>query len=157
MGTGLLLKEILREKGMTIKSLAQESGISVNTLYSITKRDSNNVDPIVLKKIAATLCCSPRDLVQPARAAQYDIGYSVGFSDGSDAEAWQNHVIDELWKQEGYSFSERENDLISAFSKMNVDGQLQAVHLIQILSEVPKYQRQPEEGEESAVDPQEND
>lgn len=65
MGTGLILKRILREKGMTIKSLAQKSGISVNTLYSITKRDSKNIDPILLEKIANTLDCDFGSYVVP--------------------------------------------------------------------------------------------
>ncbi len=62
MGFGLHLKEILRERGMTIKKLAEVSGISVNTLYSITKRDSLRVDVVILKKIAQALGISVSEL-----------------------------------------------------------------------------------------------
>ena len=42
---------------MTIKQLAEKAGISQNTLYSITKRDSQKVDKVLLLKIAAALNC----------------------------------------------------------------------------------------------------
>ena len=40
MGVGFRLKLALREKKMTIKELSEETGVSLNTLYSITKRDT---------------------------------------------------------------------------------------------------------------------
>lgn len=55
MGVGFRIKQILRDRKMTIKQLSEKSGISVNTLYSITKRDSENVDPVIMQKIADTL------------------------------------------------------------------------------------------------------
>lgn len=55
MGTGAIIKAILKEQKKTIKQLAAESGVSLNTLYSITKRDSSAVTYPVLKKVAAAL------------------------------------------------------------------------------------------------------
>lgn len=55
MGIGMRIKEALRDRNMTIKQLAEESGISINTLYSITKRDSERVDSLLLQKIASVL------------------------------------------------------------------------------------------------------
>lgn len=55
MGIGMTLKSILRNRKMTIKQLSEESGISINTLYSITKRDSERVDEVILQRIADTL------------------------------------------------------------------------------------------------------
>lgn len=55
MGLGLRLKDILRSKGMTIKQLSEISGVSINTLYSITKRDSLRADPVIMQKIADAL------------------------------------------------------------------------------------------------------
>ena len=63
MGVGIKLKKILRDKKISIKQLSEESGISVNTLYSITKRDSVRVDSVVLQQIASTLNISIYDLV----------------------------------------------------------------------------------------------
>lgn len=55
MGIGIALKNILRNRKMTIKQLSEKSGISINTLYSITKRDSERVDEVILQRIADTL------------------------------------------------------------------------------------------------------
>ena len=40
---------------MTIKQLSEITGISINTLYSITKRDTETPDIEILKKISAAL------------------------------------------------------------------------------------------------------
>ena len=55
MGVGANIKAILKEQKKTIKQLAEESGVPLNTLYSITKRDSTAVTYPVLKKVAAAL------------------------------------------------------------------------------------------------------
>lgn len=146
MGTGFILKELLRERGMTIKSLAQKSGISVNTLYSITKRDSDNVDPVILKRISDALGCLPRDLVSPARTT------SIGVLMADEKHRKQV----EEWMRSGYTFSDLEKDLILAFSKMNDDGQADAVHFVQNMAQVPKY-RKSGGGDSSAVDTKENE
>ena len=70
MGVGLRLKTILRERKMTIKQLAEETGIPLNTLYSITKRDSERVDPVIIQKIAETLIVSPAFLIGVTREDQ---------------------------------------------------------------------------------------
>lgn len=55
MGVGVHIKNIIREKGLTIKNVSEKSGVSVNTLYSITKRDSVRVDCVILSRIAEAL------------------------------------------------------------------------------------------------------
>ena len=55
MGLGTNLKKILKDKGKTLKWLSAETGISVNTLYSITKRDSTRISIDNVSKIAAAL------------------------------------------------------------------------------------------------------
>ena len=55
MGVGLRLKELLRDRGMTIKELAEQAGVPANTLYSITRRDSDRVDSVVLARISRAL------------------------------------------------------------------------------------------------------
>ena len=62
MGGGLRLKQILRKRQMTIKQLAEEAGIPLNTLYSITKRDSERVDSVILYRIAEVLGVSEDEL-----------------------------------------------------------------------------------------------
>ena len=68
---------------MTIKHLSEDSGISVNTLYSITKRDSLRVDPVILKKIAKTLGLSVTELIGSTNSGgETDIGLvALGISE----------------------------------------------------------------------------
>ena len=35
MGTGQRIKELTKERGITLKELAEKSGVSYNTIYSI--------------------------------------------------------------------------------------------------------------------------
>ena len=51
MGNGKKLQEIIKDKNYTVTKLAEETGISVNTLYAIIKRDSN-ITSTTLNKIA---------------------------------------------------------------------------------------------------------
>lgn len=55
MGYGLIIKTELHNRNMTIKELSKITGISINTLYSITKRDSNRIDSLVFQKINSVL------------------------------------------------------------------------------------------------------
>jgi transcriptional regulator with XRE-family HTH domain len=108
MGFGLHLKEILRERGMTIKQLSEDSGISVNTLYSITKRDSLRVDPVILKKIAQTLGLSVTELIGSTNSSgETDIGLvALGISellDIDDREAVFEAVSEIIPNQDPFS------------------------------------------------------
>ncbi|SCJ86882.1 conjugal transfer protein TrbA [uncultured Eubacterium sp.] len=55
MGFGTILKQLLDQHDMTIRQLSEKTGISANTLYAITKRDSSNVRSDILQKIAFAL------------------------------------------------------------------------------------------------------
>ena len=47
---------------MTIKELSEKTGIPINTLYSITKRDSLRVDRVILERISKALNVDTYDL-----------------------------------------------------------------------------------------------
>ena len=63
MGFGNRLKDILKKKGITIKELAEMTNISINTLYSITKRDTNMPDVEIIDKIATALQIDKSELL----------------------------------------------------------------------------------------------
>lgn len=63
MGVGAKIKALLSERNMTIKELSEKTGISINTLYSITKRDSSNVRLSTLEAIAKALDVKPEALM----------------------------------------------------------------------------------------------
>ena len=52
---GTVLSEVLKEKNLSVNQLAQTSGVNVNTLYSIIKRNNTKVDIAVLLKICDVL------------------------------------------------------------------------------------------------------
>lgn len=55
MKTGAMLKTLLSQREMTIKQLAEKTGIPINTLYSITKRNTDNIRNVNLEKILNAL------------------------------------------------------------------------------------------------------
>lgn len=63
MGFGAKLKTLLKEKKMTIKELSEATGISKNTLYSITKRDTRLPSDKIIIKIANALDMDYAELV----------------------------------------------------------------------------------------------
>lgn len=67
MGFGTILKDILADKNMSIKELSEATGIPLNTLYSITKRDTINVRPETLEKISQALDIPTDELITKLR------------------------------------------------------------------------------------------
>lgn len=64
MGIGLRLKQLLRDRRLTIKQLAEDTGIPLNTLYSITKRDPKRADQVIINRIADVLEVPPALLLE---------------------------------------------------------------------------------------------
>ena len=62
MGIGANIKQLLKSQNKTIKWLSHDTGISVNTLYNITKRDDINVLPNNIQAIARSLNVLPQEL-----------------------------------------------------------------------------------------------
>lgn len=76
MGFGQKLKTILADRNLTLKELSRLSGVSVNSLYSITRTDPVKISPINAAKIAAALNIPVSALTgssSPLRYAPVDI------------------------------------------------------------------------------------
>lgn len=65
---GSTLKQLLEQRDMNVSELARRSGVSVQTLYSIIKRDSSRIDPELLEKLCLCLD-APRELFQTEKDA----------------------------------------------------------------------------------------
>ncbi len=63
MGQGKKLQSLLKERNISVTKLANETGISSNTLYAIIKRDSN-INTDTLNKVANALQISIDSLGQ---------------------------------------------------------------------------------------------
>ncbi len=131
MGVGTKIKELIKERKITIKQLAELTDIPVNTLYSIIKRDSERVRADTVQILADKLGVTPT--------------YLIGFDD-------------QIFKPEQYSHEElaeikagawaaykgtAEQSLLSAFGKLNDEGQSKAVERVEELTEIPKYKKEP--------------
>lgn len=88
MGTGQRIKELTKERGITLKELAEKSGVSYNTIYSITKRDSNRVQGEILQRVSAALDVSPSELIGT------DVKSLMIYSELSLMNI-QNHLLDQ--------------------------------------------------------------
>lgn len=92
MGFGTRIKELIKKKNITIKELSERTNIPVNTLYSITARDSNNAKMDTISKIASALGVTIDYLIgtdtseelkkqyEIKRGVFIDYLYSLGFS-----------------------------------------------------------------------------
>lgn len=60
MGAGTRLKKLLDEKNVTVKELSLMSGVSINTLYGITKRDNATIKSDILIPISDVLGVPPQ-------------------------------------------------------------------------------------------------
>lgn len=83
MGIGTNMKRLLALKKMTIKELAEKTNIPLNTLYSLTRRDSDTTRSDYLRAIANALNVGIEELVS-IQAVQVIHGLSVLDQPGID-------------------------------------------------------------------------
>lgn len=87
MGIGTNIKRLLAVKKTTIKELSQKTGIPVNTLYSITRRDSESTKTEYLRLISNALGVGIDDLVS---IPGVQIIHTLGALDQSEAEIYDS-------------------------------------------------------------------
>lgn len=140
------IDSILEERHLSRRKLAQAIGLPPSTFQSMMSRKSG-MTLEVLMKIVSYLQVSP-DAFWKGLGKDAVLAYDAGFDDGSKMEERQNYVIDELWKRDGYTGSDIETRLITAFASLNPAGQEKAVERVEELTEVERYQKEknPAEG-----------
>lgn len=131
MGVGSNIKRILAERKMKITQLSEKSGVKINTLYSITKRDSANVNSDVLTAIALALDVSPFDLTVDAEQLRSDV-----------------KLIESISKVYGSEASVLLND----FDKLNQTGKKKACEYVSDLADQEKYCTKEKEPSSAATD-----
>lgn len=124
LGIGSNIKKILAERKMKISELAKISGVKTNTLYSITKRDSVNVNSDVLTAIATALDVSPFDLTVDIEQLRSDV---------------------KLQDQIAKAFGENGLELFNDYNSLNSNGKLKANDYVADLVTHPKYSKNKEE------------
>ena len=119
MGFGKRLKEILKERNMTIKELSKLSGISQNTLYSITKRDNTLARFDIVEKIASVLDISPQELIISKTGNDKNI------------QAKEKKLLRDP----------REDLLIEKFNTLNDKGKDKAVEQVDMITRIFEYKK----------------
>lgn len=153
MGAGIRLKELLRQRQVTIKQLSIMTGVSINTLYSITKRDSSSIDSAILSRIVTALGITEEEFynfrLQPLAALEGTASFLrkvlVPYSDIDDFDGEIDEKFEGLrisLNDRGYSFTKTELALIHAFAQLNDEGKQKAIERVEELAEIPKYQKE---------------
>ena len=134
MSIGENIKSARKRAGLTQEQLAKKSGVATVTIrqYEGEKR-TPRVEQ--LSAIADALSLSLQDLTDPA-------SYDAGFNEGAQAQEYQYKMFLNLQRRAGYSYSQSEGRLISAFSKLNDCGKERAIELLKDLTEVSRYTSQ---------------
>lgn len=147
------IKTMRKAHGLTQEQLAKLLGVSRST---VAKYELGTIDPSskILGQMAMIFHCSLDELV--------DVQKLMHFSSKKEADAFTETVKSIqnafLESEDGNKIfdSLSQHFILDAFEELNEAGKTEAVKLLYKLSANPKYQRQPEEGEKSAVDPQED-
>lgn len=115
MAIGSKLKEILKQKKITVKQLAKDSGISENTLYGIIKRDNKTLNPDIAAKIVDCLQIPINELL-----------------------SW-----DEFVASAKIEFDDRmtRKKLLSSYDSLNTLGRIEAEKRVSELTQIQKYQQ----------------
>lgn len=115
MAIGTKLKQLLKEKKMTVRELSKITGISENTLYAIIKRDNKTIHPNIAGKISDALGITINELMS----------------------------IEDFIASTKVEFDDIENRqlLIEAYEQLNSLGKEEATKRIQELAEIRQYQR----------------
>jgi len=165
VGVGQELKRILKSKGLTIKQLSEISGVSVNTLYSITKRDSNEVSYKTLESIARALGEKPEALL-PAEYREALKDDVESFIELSSGKLTRNNLLPHLIEDVLYEIDADEEDIafedsdaflveklkklsdgklkkriLESFEVLNRRGKIEAMIRIDELTENSRFQK----------------
>lgn len=166
MALGVNLKEILKQKNMTIKDLSKKTGISVNTLYSITKRDGRMARFDIIKKICEALDVTESELlgfdVQPEDYATknarehlrvFEVHHNSDLRNGyisSEPSGYNpdlirriSAVVESRMVDEGIA-EEKQIELLYHFDILNSVGQQKAIEQVEMLTKIPEYRTEPQ-------------
>lgn len=165
MGFGYVVKELLRTREMTIKQLAEKANIPVNTLYSITKRDSIRVDPVIAARVCDALNVSIAELLSlqpsidtPENRQSIETGLTA-FLEAADEYARKERIRKESIKKAWRAAEEKEGRPLTfdeamehykvnvsdqrrleiAFKKLNMQGRKIAAERVEELTRIAEY------------------
>lgn len=128
MALGKKLKDVLKEKNMTVKELSKLTDIPATTLYSFISRDSETGKFDFLNKICDCLDIKLTDLLEFEEDTRFYVSpRNVTLSKDNTIE-------------ERCTFNERL--ILDFFRRLNFNGQDNAIYYTEYLSEKPEYRKE---------------
>lgn len=110
MNIGNRLKRELKRNGMSIKQLAEESNISLDTLYSITANRTKNLQEKTIDAICNTLNITKRELLGDTLPENEVEIFSINGEDYVKVKDDQNYFSGKFFKKEDYDALKRVTD-----------------------------------------------
>ena len=132
MALGNKLKELLAERGITVKDFAQDIGVPSTTLYSFIKRDSETGKLELIAKICQGLEISINEFLTCELQT---------FATAEDFfEAWNKDIDAPGETLTIIHKASPENRLLTEFSKLNERGKEKAIEQVKMVTGIPEYQ-----------------
>ena len=141
MAIGKLLKDLLNDKKMTVKELAEKSGVSVNTLYGIIARDNLTIKPDIAEKISNVLGID-ESMLLTKQNKHFSIMEFMQNAEEKESLHKPANIIWETFNQESLMQTRDENltKLVSCYAiKLNELGKKEAIKRIEELTQIKKY------------------
>lgn len=144
-----LLDDILRDKGMSRRKLAQLAGISENTLSAAFRRRSKNFPIENVQKIASVLNIEWWKLMGWTEYGHMVYGLPVNSPEEIEKISYRiwGKPAQIVHYKDGIQIDDNTHmQLIKEeMEKLNDNGQQEAVRQVSLLTKIPEYQRKPEE------------
>ena len=153
MGMGQVLKRLLNERNMTIKELSEITGISKNTLYAITKRDSLHVRAETIEKISKALNVPVAKLLDwnsEGKMSELDrIAYQTAKNKNLPIEIQNSpvytievidHLVNAIQEDNPRLYRTAPDSLLMQYyNALNPTGKAEAVTRVEELTHIEKY------------------
>ncbi len=120
MNVGEQIGLLAKERNMNLHQLAVKADVPYSTVYALVSRKSKRIEAVTLKKIAAALSVSEREITgyYPASTVEIDENLDTIIS------------VDPDWPC-----------LVDTYRMLNSEGQRKALERIEELLEIPRYRR----------------
>lgn len=136
MALGSKLKQLLDDRGITIKEFATQITVPPTTLYSFIKRDSETGNWELIAKICKGLNININDFLN------YEI---ETFDSGEEFKNTWNEIaqnVDTSCEYSKISYqSTTKTQLLDYFKQLNKTGEKKALEHVEMLTKIPEYQK----------------
>ena len=146
MTTGQRIKEARKKAGITQTELGAMLGVS-GSMIAQYETDKRNPKQETIQRIADALECDFYWLLLGVKVSERERIVTNTIKIFNLQDEWDRKIVDVTTKRMeyelsimGYSFSEKEQRMIAAFSKMDDEGQGKAADYVEYI--LPRYRRQ---------------